>query len=102
MANETDPNKELTNEIHKALEQCREETIWDAIEQLEAISATISAPKDEKIRAIETTILSTFGPERFVKALQTSEKNLNQLGGLYRVCNLPSTSSPDDLRCVTT
>lgn len=95
-----DQQRELTSEIHKALEQCREETVWEAIEQLKDkdIQATINTPKQDKMRAIENAILHSFGPQRFVKAIESSEKQLHQLGKLYQVCKLPADSAPEAIR----
>eukprot|EP01127_Copromyxa_protea_P015362 TRINITY_DN4410_c0_g2_i1.p1 TRINITY_DN4410_c0_g2~~TRINITY_DN4410_c0_g2_i1.p1 ORF type:complete len:319 (-),score=63.82 TRINITY_DN4410_c0_g2_i1:50-1006(-) len=98
MTSQVGDPKELTAEIHKALELCKEENIWEAIECLKVIPITEEASKGEKICAIENAILHTYGPQRFVRALETSEKNLNQLQSLYQACKLPASSTPETLR----
>lgn len=98
-ANE-ESQKELTAEIHKALVQCQDETVWEAIEQLEQISVPKDSTKEQKMEGIENAILHSFGPQRFVRALESSEKQLNQLHKLYHICKLPNGSGPETLRYV--
>jgi hypothetical protein len=101
MANQLvgDP-KELTSEVHKALDQCSEETVTEAIAQLDPVPLLEDASKEEKINAVEKAILNRFGPQRFTRALGSSEKHLNQLKDIFSACKLPENSELEDLRYV--